>query len=152
MANICSVDFNIDFKTDEEARRFAELFGREVADGNYRNEGVRIAENDWLFDATVENDGSSTVVIRGYVRWALSSETVAEFAERLTKAGAIAFDCQYEECGNLFGKYEYADGTLVETSLDESHSVWDAVAEGVEDSWELLERALRKDGVVEMVA
>ena len=46
MANICSVDFNIDFKTDEDARRFAELFGREMAEANSRNEGVRIAKGD----------------------------------------------------------------------------------------------------------
>ena len=153
MANICSVDFNMEFESSDDLEKFVKTFKRKVEDAGLRNEGVAIAENDWLFDATVENDGESNVSIGGYVKWALSYETMIEFTERLRKAGVVAFKCSYDEYGNnLFGEYEFVEGMLIETRLDESASVWERIAEGAEGSFECLENALRKDGVVKMVA
>ena len=151
MANICSVDFNIDFNAGEDARRFAEFFEREIAEANSRNEGVRIAKNDWLFDATLEKVEDSSMAIKGWVKWGLDRDSMTEFSGKLREAGMTSLECFYEECGNLvYGKYECHDGELWNSNVDESHAVWDSPYE--DDHYERLDTVLETEGVLEMVA
>ena len=153
MANICGVDFNIDFNSGESALEFVDDFHKEMEMAKVKNEGVPIAENDGLFDPVIRTSGDVGVLLSGWVKWGLSHESMIEFSKRLEKSGMTSFDCSYEECGNnIFGRYEYYDGVLTKTSLDESHPVWEKVENGEEDSWEQLEEALEFEGVTRMVA
>ena len=153
MANICSVDFNIDFESAEAAGRFERAFRNEMEAAAAVNEGVGLAESDWLFNGVMRLTGDAGVLLSGWVKWGLSHESVIEFSERLKQAGVTAFECSYDECGNnIFGKYEYFDGVLTKTILEESHPVWERVENGDDDSWEALENALEFEGVVTMVA
>lgn len=153
MANICSVDFYIEFASSNDSKKFTKTFKRKTENADLLNEGVQLAENDWLFGAVIERSGKCGVSISGWVKWGLSHDTITNFTKALKKAGMISFEGSYDECGNnVFGKYEYAEGVLIETVLDDSHTVWKRLEDGEDDAWEKLEEALELDGVTTMVA
>ena len=151
MANMCSVDFYIDFKAEAMAKEFAKEFSERMREAAARNEGVGIAGNEWLFDATLENAGDFTLAIRGWVKWGLDRDSMVEFSGKLKEAGMTSFECCYEECGNMiYGKYEYHDEELWNSYVDDSHPVWDSAYD--DDHYEKLDTVLETEGVLEMVA
>ena len=151
MANMCCVDFNIEFESGEKTAAFAEEFSTRIEKAASRNEGVGIAENEWLFDAILEKGGDAALTIRGWVKWGLESDSMAEFSGKLREAGMTSLECFYEECGNLiYGKYEYHDGELWNSYVDERHAVWDSAYD--DDHYEKLDAVLETEGVLEMVA
>jgi hypothetical protein len=153
MANICSVDFNFIFKTQEYAIAFILDFNQKIKTAQSINEGVPIAESDWLFDAAVQNTGNRSAELRGWVRGALSQETMQVFTEYLQSMNMESFECGYEETGNLvYGKYSYENGELWECSLDECHPIWEKANSGEDDYFDEIENALETDGVMEQIA
>ena len=151
MANMCCVDFNIDFESGEKAAEFMKEFSTRIEKATARNEGVTIAENEWLFDATLEEGGDTALTIRGWVKWGMDCDSMVEFSGKLREAGMTSLECFYEECGNMiYGKYEYHDGELWNSYVDESHAVWDSAED--DDHYERLDNVLETEGVLEMVA
>ena len=153
MANICSVDFNLVFKTPEANQMFIDEFSNKIAIAESKHEGVKIAEDKWLFDASVEGCGESSAVIYGSVKWALEHESIRRFTEYLESMQVLSFECNYEETGCLiYGKYSYENGELSDCYVEESHPAWELIMNGEDDYFDELDDALETDSASVMVA
>ena len=153
MANICSVDLFMEFTSHKAQRKFLSLFSREIKDAEKRCEGVKFGGDTWLFDAVIEETGTQSVSIKGWVKWALSHSAIQEFVERCRDLSLQSLECEYEEAGNMiYGKYEYHNGELWDTYLDESHPAWEESDWDDDDYFDNLERALENDGITVAVA
>jgi Api92-like protein with ferredoxin domain len=153
MANICSINLNLVFKTPEAKMVFMNQFNQKIAEAKAKHEGVRIAENKWLFDSCITDQGESSAEIYGSTRWCLEHESIREFTEYLESMQILSFECSYEEAGCLiYGKYIYENGELSDCHIDESHSVWELVMNGDGDYFDELDDALETESTIVMVA
>ena len=152
MANICSVEFRLEFSSKEASAKFAESFKKEIAEADRRSEGVRISQDTWLFDETIEQDRNTQITIRGWVKWGLTHQAIREFVESLKKQELQSLECLYEETGNMiYGKYEYHNGELWDIYVPEDNPAWENDYED-ESFYDRLEEALEDDGESLMVA
>ena len=153
MANMCSVDFNMVFKTPKAKNTFIKDFKNEIEDAKTRNEGVKIADFKWLFDAEIKNGSKSIAILRGWVKWSIEHESIREFTEKhLKKMGIKSFDCFYEETGNgIYGKYIYENGELFDFYLDDSHPIWTKANIECDEYLDELDNALEEDGIFKQV-
>ena len=153
MANICSVNFYLEFTNNKRCADFAKSFKSKIKDAEKKSEGVRVSQDTWLFDIVLDFSGKNkNLTLNGWVKWGLTHAAIREFVESIKKDGLLSLECEYEETGNLiFGKYEYHDGDLWDSYIEDSHSVWD---ESYEDDnyYDLLDDALENDGTSVMVA
>ena len=153
MANICSVDFLINFESQERSSVFREAFDAKIKGAGARGEGLRISHDTCLFDATIDDVVGESVSIRGWVNWGLTHEAIREFVEELKKHGLKSLECEYEEAGNLiYGKYEYHNEALWDTYLSDNNSAWDESHWEDDDYYDKLEEALESDGETVQVA
>ena len=153
MANICSINFNLVFKTPEAKTIFMNEFNQKIVAAKVKHEGVRIAENKWLFDSCIEDQGESSAEIYGSVRWALEHESIREFTKYLELMQILSFECSYEETGCLiYGKYSYENGELSDCYVEESHSAWELLMTGEDDYFDELDDALETEATIVMVA
>ena len=151
MANMCSVDFRMTFKGKDSSAKFADTFRNKMKEAEAKKEGVRISQDTWLFDTTLEHDDNSSITIRGWVNWGLTHEAIREFVKGLEVYELNSLECEYEEIGNLiYGKYEYHNGELWDSFIPEGSQVWNNYDD--DDYYDLLEEALEDDGESVMVA
>jgi hypothetical protein len=140
------------FESKEASAKFAKNFKKKIVEAEAKNEGVRISQDTWLFDETIEKDSNTQITIRGWVKWGLTHEAIREFVESLKQQGLHSLECDYEETGNMiYGRYEYHDSELWDSFVSESNPVWES---GYEDDsfYDQLEEALEDDGESLMVA
>ena len=153
MANICSVDFLLTFRDKGKCAKFADLFRKKINEAEKRDEGVCISQDTWLFDVVMDTAEKRCISLKGWVRWSLAHEAIREFVEFLKEAGLESLECEYEETGNLiYGKYEFHNGELWDSFIEESHPIWESVSAGDDDCYDRLEEALENDGETVMVA
>jgi Ferredoxin-like domain in Api92-like protein len=153
MANICSINLNLGFRTPEAKTVFMNEFNQKIAEAKAKHEGVRLAESKWLFDSCIEDRGESSAEIYGSTRWCLEHESIREFTEYLESMQILSFECSYEETGCLiYGKYCYENGELSDCHLDQSNPIWERVMEDEDDYFNDLDDILEAEGTTEMVA
>lgn len=153
MANICSVGLHLEFQYKKDKEAFKKAFQKKTDSAQKRNEGVRISQSKWLFDAYINDEGEKDLFVNGSTRWCLEQEAMAEWTKDLKKWKVKSFNCNYEECGNqVFGEYSYEDGELWHKYLDDCHNVWNQSNTGEDDYFEVMDHALETDGVLEQIA
>ena len=153
MANICSVDFFLKFKNFAVGAKFAKSFEKKIKKAEKKNEGVRISQDTWLFDVAMDLTDNEYIYLNGWVKWGLTHEAIREFVETLKESGLESLECEYEETGNLiYGKYEYNDGELWDSFIDESNPVWESVSLEEDDYYDRLEEVLESESMTVMVA
>lgn len=153
MANICSISLNLVFRNKKDKKAFNDAFQRKIDAADKRNEGVRIAQCKWLFDACINETGARTLAVHGSTRWCLEQEAMAEWTRYLKRMKVKAFTCGYEECGcQVFGEYSFDGTELWDKYLDDCHPVWNQTDTGEDDYFDAMDEALVEDGIVELVA
>ena len=79
MANICTLEIELDFANEEDAKAFEEFFEAELKKANDNKEGVYIGSDRYLFDAALSAVVKTKVLITGNVKWALSQDEAVKF-------------------------------------------------------------------------
>jgi hypothetical protein len=152
MANICSLDFGLIFKTVEAKQKFDKEFAAKIKEADAKNEGVKIAENRYLFDAELTGGADTLSDLYGSVKWVLTQDDIKEFTKYLRTMQIKEFTCGYEENGCcLFGDYIYKDNKLIDRYIDEKHPVWNDAELGADDYFEDKYDVLKADGIVRVL-
>ena len=152
MANICSVDFLLNFSEKEKCAKFADSFRKKINEAGKRDEGVRISQDTWLFDTVMDTVDKGKISLKGWVKWGLTHEAIREFVERC-RGGLQSLECEYEETSMmLYGKYEYHNGELWDSYITYTHPVWEESHWEDDDYFDKLDHALEKEGTTVQVA
>jgi len=148
VANMCSIILTLEFKIKKDNDVFKKDFNSKMEMSKQKKEdGIKIAEEKYLFDISMDNESDESSTVVGWVKWALDPSSIKEFTNNyLKEMKVVSFECSYEELGTeLYGMYIYNGIDIRDRFIGVKNPIWKDLDISDENFYDALDRTLEKD-------